>query len=62
MSDEKFATWFSRIIRWALAAGFAWAAYQYDDLKIFYLFALVAFITGFMVPRRCIDHGCNTEK
>jgi len=56
MSDEKFATWFSRIIRWALAAGFAWAAYQYDDLKIFYLFALVAFITGFMVPRRCIDH------
>lgn len=59
MSDVQFATWFSRIIRWALAAGFAWAAYVYDDLKIFYLFAGVAFITGFMVPRRCMDNSCS---
>jgi hypothetical protein len=61
MSDEKFATWFSRIIRWALAAGFAWAAYQYDDLKIFYLFALAAFITGFMVPHRCMNDSCSNN-
>jgi hypothetical protein len=61
MSDAQFATWFSRIIRWVLAAGFAWAAYQYDDLKIGYLFAGVAFITGFMVPRRCIDQSCSNR-
>lgn len=59
MSDTLFATWFSRIIRWILAAGFAWIAYEYDDLRFMYLFAAVAFVTGFMVPERCLDDTCN---
>jgi hypothetical protein len=59
MSDAVFGTWFSRIIRWLLAAGFGYIAWKYDDLRIFYLFSAVVFITSFMNPKRCIDDNCN---
>ncbi len=60
MNNELIGTWVSRIIRWAMALGFAYVAYRYNDLWFLYIFALVAFITGFMVPKRCIDDSCPT--
>jgi hypothetical protein len=59
MSDAAFGTWFSRIIRWLLAAGFGYVAYKNEDFSILYLFAAVAFITSFMTPKRCIEDSCN---
>ncbi len=59
MGHEKFAIWVSRVIRWISAAGFARAAWLYDDLKILYLFALVAFVTGFLVPKKCMKETCT---
>jgi hypothetical protein len=61
MSSEALGTWLSRIIRWAMAAGFFYLAWTYSDLWFFYLFAGVAFITGFMVPKRCIEDSCNID-
>jgi hypothetical protein len=58
MTDLQFGTWVSRIIRWALAAAFAWMAYAYKGMEFLYLFAAVVFITGFFVPKRCIDDSC----
>lgn len=59
MSDLVFGTWLSRIIRWALAAGLGFIAWKYDDLWFFYLLAAAAFITGFLVPKKCIEDSCN---
>jgi hypothetical protein len=61
MSDEVVGTWVSRILRWALGAGFALIAFKYSDLWFLYIFALVSFVTGFMVPKRCIEDQCNTS-
>jgi hypothetical protein len=59
MTDLQFATWFSRIIRWALAGAFAWMAYTYSGMEFLYLFAAVVFITGFFAPKQCADENCN---
>lgn len=59
MSDLTFGTWVSRIIRWAMAAGFAYLAYIYEGMEFLYIFALVVFITGFFTPKRCVDDHCN---
>lgn len=59
MSDLTFGTWVSRIVRWALAAGFVYLGYTYEGMEFLYLFALVVFITGFFVPKRCVDDQCN---
>lgn len=61
MNDANIGKWVSRIIRWALAAGFTWIACQYSDLWFFYLFAITALITSFMIPKRCIDGVCPTD-
>lgn len=57
--EINFATWVSRLIRWALAAVLAYIAYSFEDAKILYIFAGVAFISGFFAPKRCIDDNCN---
>lgn len=54
MSNEFLPALISRIARWALAAGFFYIAWAYTDLWFFYIFSAVAFITGFLVPERCI--------
>jgi hypothetical protein len=63
MSDLEFGTWVSRIIRWALAIMFAWMAYYYEGVKFLYIFSLILFITGFLVPRQCVskDGACNVK-
>lgn len=62
MSDLTFATRVSRIIRWLLAAGFALAAFVYEDLKILYILAAVLFITGFFKPRCCVHDTCGFDQ
>ena len=59
MSDAFIGTWLSRIIRLAMAASFGYIAHLYDDLWFLYIFAGIAFITGFMVPKRCLGDECQ---
>ncbi len=59
MTDLQFGTWVSRIVRWFLAALFAFFAYRYEGMWYFYIFAGVLFLTGFIAPKRCVEPKFN---
>jgi hypothetical protein len=62
-TNDAMALWFSRILRWLLGAVFIVMGIIYlkQDATAWALigFGVIAFVSGFFRPRRCLDDNCQ---
>jgi hypothetical protein len=62
VSDEKFALWVSRGLRWSLGIGALFIAWHYEDAQMMYVVGALLIVTGFLKPKRCVDGQCEVPK
>jgi len=59
INNRSAVIWFSRLLRWSLAALFISVGFLYlsEGAWPAILVGLVLFVTGFLTPKRCLDEG-----